>query len=142
MVNTLANYTVFSNFDLKSAYHQVPIKESDLKYTGFDANGRFYHFRRIPFGVTNVVVFQRAMDKMVEEDGLNDTFLYLDNLTVVGKDQEVHDTNVQRFLQAVQSRNLSLNQSKTVESVKFINILGYCVGNGIIKPDPERFCPL
>lgn len=67
-VNTLANYKVFSTFDLKSAYHQVPIKESDQKYTGFEANGRLYHFRRIPFGVTNgVAVFQRAMDKMVKK---------------------------------------------------------------------------
>ena len=71
------------------------------------------------------------------EDGLNDTFHYLDNITFAGKDQDEHDTNVQRFLQAVQSRNLSLNQSKTVKFVYSINILGYCVGNGTIKPNPE-----
>ena len=137
MVNTLAKYKLFSTFDLKSAYHQVPIKESDMNYTGFEANGRLYHFRRIPFGVTNgVAVFQRAMDKMIEE-GLNDTFPYLDIITVAGKDQEEHDSNVQRFLEALRLRNLSLNQSKTVESVKLINILGYCVGDGIIKPDTK-----
>ena len=102
MVNTLAKYKLFSTFDLKSAYHQVPIKESDMNYTGFEANGRLYHFRRIPFGVTNgVAVFQRAMDRMIEEEGLNDTFPYLDNITVAGKDQEEHDSNVQRFLEAV-----------------------------------------
>ena len=72
MVNALANYKVFSTPDLKRACHQVPIKKSDLKYTGFEANGRLYHFHRIPFGVTNgVAAFQRAMDKIVEEDGLN-----------------------------------------------------------------------
>ena len=82
------------------------------------------------------------MDKIVEEDGLNDTFSYLDNLTVAGKDHEDHDTNVPRFLQAVQSRNLSLNQSRIPESVISINMLGYYVGNGTIKPDPERLLPL
>ena len=78
MVSTFASDKVFSTFDLKNAYHQVPIKESDLKYTGFDeANGRLYHFNLIPFGVTNsVAAFQRAMDKMVIENGLNDTFPY------------------------------------------------------------------
>ena len=40
MINNLAQYKVFSTFDLKSAYHQVPIKESDRKFTGFEANGR------------------------------------------------------------------------------------------------------
>ena len=43
----------------------------------------------MPFGVTNgVAVFQRAMDKFVDEEGLKDTFPYLDNLTVAGRDQE------------------------------------------------------
>lgn len=40
MVNNLAQYKVFSTFDLKSAYYQVPIQESDRKFTGFEANGR------------------------------------------------------------------------------------------------------
>ena len=67
MFNTLANYKVFSNFDPKNAYHQVPKKESDLKYTGFEANGRIYHFYCIPFGITNgVAVFQRAMDMKMD----------------------------------------------------------------------------
>ena len=44
MVNDLAAYEVYSPFDLKSAYHQVPMKESDRKYTGFEANGRLYQF--------------------------------------------------------------------------------------------------
>eukprot|EP00794_Sanderia_malayensis_P010293 gene10293-11354_t len=67
MINNLAQYKVFSTFDLKSAYHQVQIKESDRKYTAFEAHGRLYQFCRIPVGVTNgVAVFQRAMDKFVE----------------------------------------------------------------------------
>ena len=37
MVNNLAGYKVFSTLDLKSAYHQVPIKEADRKYTAFEA---------------------------------------------------------------------------------------------------------
>ncbi|XP_046863329.1 uncharacterized protein LOC124457082 [Xenia sp. Carnegie-2017] len=39
MVNNLASYRVFSKFDLRSAYHQVPIKKADGKFTGFEANG-------------------------------------------------------------------------------------------------------
>ena len=35
-----------------------------------------------------------------------------------------------------------MNDSKTISSVPYINILEYCVGNGTIKPDPERLIPL
>jgi len=143
MINNLAQYKIFSTFDLKSAYHQVQIKETDRKYTGFEANGRLYQFCRIPFGVTNgVAVFQRAMDKFVEDEGLKDTFPYLDNITVAGRDQEEHDRNVQKFRDAVKRRNLTLNESKSIESKTSINLLGYCIGNGVIAPDEERLRPL
>ena len=56
---------------MKSAYHQIPIQESDKPYTAFEANGKLYQFNRIPFGVTNgVSVFQRVMDDLIAEENL------------------------------------------------------------------------
>ena len=55
IVNKLSKYQVFSTFDLKSAYHQIKIKESDKIYTGLEASGSLYQFTRIPFGVKNGV---------------------------------------------------------------------------------------
>ena len=79
---------VFSTFNLKSAYQQVLIAELNKIYTCFEVNGKRYQFHLILFGLTDVVaVFERAMDKMVEEKGLNNTFPYLDNLTIAGVDQ-------------------------------------------------------
>ncbi|XP_068229407.1 uncharacterized protein [Palaemon carinicauda] len=96
MVHDLAKYKVFSTFDLKSAYHQISIKESERKYTAFEG----------------------------------------------GASQAEHDENVQNFLEVVQKRNLTLNEGKSVISVPTINVLGYCVGNNVIKPDPDRLRPL
>ncbi len=141
-VHNLPKYKVFSTFDLKSAYHQISIKESERKYTAFEGAGKLYQFCRVPFGVTNgVAVFQRAMDKLVDED-LKDTFPYLDNITVAGSTQDEHDENVKKFLEVVRKRKLTLNESKSVMSVPIINVLGYCVGDNVIKPDPDRLRPL
>ena len=82
------------------------------------------------------------MDNLVQVEGLKDTFPYLDNITVAGHTQEEHDRNVKRLLECLQRRKWTLNNSKTINSVSSINILGYLVGNGIIKPDPERLRPL
>ena len=38
LVNKLSLHKVFSTFDLKSAYHQIPIRESDKIYTAFEVN--------------------------------------------------------------------------------------------------------
>jgi len=75
MINEL-KYRVFSTFDLRSAYHQIKLVESECKYTGFEANGKLYEFTRIPFGVKNgVAAFQRIMSQFVEQENLRDTFL-------------------------------------------------------------------
>ena len=143
LVNKLAKYHVFSTFDLRSAYHQIPIAAKERAFTAFEAGGKLWEFTRVPFGVTNgVPAFQREMDKMIDDAKLKDTYPYLDNITVAGRTQKEHDQNVTRLFDALRQRNWTLNDSKTISSVPYINILGYCVGNGTIKPDPERLIPL
>jgi len=74
---------------------------------------------------------------MGDEEGLKDSFPYLD-ITVGGRNQQEHDENAKTFHDAKQRRNLTLNETKSVESKASINILGYCVGDGIIKPGQVR----
>ena len=139
MTNQIAQYRVFSTIDLKSAYHQVPLREEDKKFTAFEANGCLYQFRRMPFGVTNgVATFQRIMNDFITSEGLLDTFAYLDNVTICGKNQAHHDYNLERFLKAAKSRNLTYNPQKCVFSTKTLNILGNVVSEGEIRPDPDR----
>ena len=62
MARNIAKYRVFSTFDLKSAYHQIPLKPEEKQYTVFTADGNLYQFCRVPFGVTNgVACFQRVI---------------------------------------------------------------------------------
>ena len=75
MVNQLSKYKFFSKYDLKSAYHQIRLQESERKYTAFECLGDLYEFVVRPFGVKNgVPCFQRSMDDLVNEEGLKDTF--------------------------------------------------------------------
>ena len=69
-------------------------------------------------------------------------FHILDNITVAWRDQEEHDENVQTFHEAIRRKNLTLNETKSVESKSSINLLGYDIGHGVITPDPERLRPL
>lgn len=143
VVNRVAQYSVYSSIDLKEAYHQVPIRDDEKAYTAFEANGKLYQFRRIPFGVTNgVACFQRIIDKIINDENLQDTFPYVDDVTVCGVSQEAHDRNLERFLNAAKRYNLSLNENKCVFSATTINLLGYKITQGTIQPDPERLRPL
>ena len=76
-------------------------------------------FRLVSNGVA---AFQRIMSQFVEQENLRETFPYLDNVTVAGRDQEEHN-NVKSFLAAIRRRNFTLNESKTIASQKDIQIL-------------------
>ena len=97
----------------------------------------------VPFGAKNgVSAFQRTIDKIVEDEGLTQTFPYVDNVTICGIDQADHDEQVQKWLQACRKYNITLNNKKTVLSTTSLAVLGYIIENGEIRPDPERFRPL
>jgi len=139
LVNKIAQYRVFSTIDLRSAYHQVPLKDKDKSYTAFEARGNLYQFTRLPFGVTNgVACFQREMMKFVDENDLEASFPYLDNVTICGKDQEDHDTNMEHFLEDAKRKNLCYNTDKCIFSTTRLPIFGYIIEEGTIQPDPDR----
>ena len=98
-----------------------------------------YQWRRLPFGLTNVVPeFQRAINAFVTENNFRGYFSYLDDITIAGEDQEKHDSNLKAFNEAAASWNLTINKKKTQFSQKEISILGYKVAHQSIKPNPER----
>lgn len=143
MIEKISQYRIFSTLDLQSAYHQIPILENERHYTAFEAAGNLYHFLRIPFGVTNgVACFQRAMDEVLRNEGLKGVFVYVDNITICGKNSQDHDANLKAFLNVVQKYGFTLNETKCIYSVDTIRLLGYEVSNGTVKPDPDRFKPL
>ena len=142
-INALAQCKVFSTLDLKSAHYQIPIAEEDRPYTAFEADGRLYHYCRLPFGLTNEVsAFQRIIDSLTQRNKLKKTYAYLDNITVAGETQEIHDSNVKAFLQTASEANLTFNESKSTFSVPVIDVFGYRISHQQIKPDPERLRPL
>ena len=142
-MNKIAQYRVFSSIDLRSAYHQVPIKDEDKPYTAFESDGSLYQFTRVPFGVTNgVACFQRIMDAFIEEENLDATFAYLDNVTICGMNTEEHDRNLKQFIESASRKNIVYNESKCIFSTTKLSILGYLVEDGKMRPDPERLRPL
>ena len=70
------------------------------------------------------------------------TFAYLDDVTICGVDQADHDRNLSRFMAAVRKYGLTLNEDKCSFSQSSVNLLGYTLHNGTIKPDADRLQPL
>ena len=143
MINDVSQYKYFSTLDLKSAYHQIPIKEEDRIYTAFEADGGLYQCTRLPFGATNgVSAFQRTIDNIISEEKLKDTFAFVDNVSICGKTKEEHDRNLDTFYKISDKYNITFNKSKSILSSTSITLLGYTVSHDNIQPDYERLKPL
>ena len=80
--------------------------------------------------------------KLVENHNLKGVFPSLNNITISGLDQEDHDVNFSKFMEAAQAVNLKFNESKSVLSSQHLRFLGYVIEDSMIYPDPDRLRPL
>ena len=139
MVNDISQYSYYSSLDLRSAYHQVPIRSDEKIFTAFEANGKFYQFTRVPFGITNgVACFQRVIDEIIDSEKLSGTYAFIDNITVCGKTKAEHDRNLEHFYNVAKKYKFTFNEDKSIISVEQLSLLGYLISKGEIRPDPER----
>jgi len=68
ILSNLGKAKYFSTIDLESGFHQILMKDTDIKKTSFSINNEKYEFLRMPFGLTNAPrIFQRAMDDILRE---------------------------------------------------------------------------
>ena len=143
IINNISQDKYYSSIDLRSAYYQVPLKEEERHYTAFEAGGKLYQYKRLPFGVTNgVSVFQRIIDEFISRNNLKKTYAYLDDLTVTGSTLQEHDENLKALLDAAKRYNLTINEDKSKFRMTKINMLGYEIEYGTVKPDAQRLQPL
>ena len=82
------------------------------------------------------------MNEFIKRNQLRGVNVYLDNLTVGGEDQQSHDQNLKALKQAALKEHFTFNENKCQYNRSQINLLGHLVGNGVIKPDPERITAL
>lgn len=129
-----------SSIDLKDAYWQIELEENARDKTAFTIPGRpLYEFTRMPFGLCNAAQSMcRLMDLAIPSTLRGCVFVYIDDLLVVSGDFDKHIERVETVAKSLRKANLTINVEKSHFGMKSIKYLGHVVGNGTIKPDPDR----
>ena len=110
-INKIAQYKVFTSADLKSAYHQIPVRAEERPYTAFEADGQLVQFNHTPFCITNGVgCFQGKMAQFILTYDSEDRFSFLDNVYTCGAGQEDHGRHWNKFRKAAREHTFTCNE--------------------------------
>ncbi|XP_052197351.1 uncharacterized protein LOC127804519 [Diospyros lotus] len=119
----LRGASVFSKIDLRYGYHQVRVREEDVKKTAFCTRYGHYEFVVMPFGLTNApAVFMDLMNRVFREYLDSFVIVFIDDILIYSPSLEDHETHLRLALQRLRERQLY---------AKFIS------GEGI-SVDPEK----
>lgn len=129
-----------SSVDLKDAFWQIPLDESSREKTAFTIPGRpHYQFARMPFGLCNAAqTMCRLMDRVIGPELRDYVFVYIDDLMIVSADFPTHIRRLRAVAERLRAANLTINVNKSKFVMREIDYLGYIVGNGCLKTNPEK----
>ena len=87
LIERVSQNQIFSSLDLRSAFHQIPLKPSERQLTAFEGDGRLYEWCVLPFGLTKSgAVFAIVLGELVQ--GFPGCFHYFDDIVIAGLTEE------------------------------------------------------
>jgi len=113
LFDQLVGAKVFSKIDLRSGYHQIKIRPSDIPKTTFSTRYGLYEYLVMSFGLTNAPayfmylmnsVFMPELDKFV--------VVFIDDILIYSKTEEEHAQHLHIVLQRLREHQLYAKFSK------------------------------
>ncbi|TYK14910.1 ty3-gypsy retrotransposon protein [Cucumis melo var. makuwa] len=113
LFNQLQGDTMFSKIDLRSGYHQLRIKDSDIPKTAFCSRYGDYEFIVMSFGLMNApTVFMDLMNRVFKN--FLDTFVivFIDDILIYFKTKAKHEKHLRMVLETLRTNKLYAKFSK------------------------------
>ena len=104
---SLSGGKLFTKLDLAHAYNQIPLDEESKKLVVINTQKGLYKYNRLPFGIASApALFQRTIEGILQ--GIPNVSVYLDDILISGKTDEVHLKNLDEVLNRLEKAGLRL----------------------------------
>jgi hypothetical protein len=139
LFDQLVGAKVFSRIDLRSGYHQIKIRASDIPKTAFSTRYGLYEYLVMSFGLTNSPayfmylmnsVFMPELDKFV--------VVFIDDILVYSRNEQEHTMHLHTVLQRPRDHRLYAKLSKCDFWLKEIKFLGHTIYQDGVSVDLEK----
>jgi hypothetical protein len=139
LFDQLAGAKVFSKIDLRSGYHQIKIRPSDIPKIAFFTRYGLYEYLVMSFGLTNAPayfmylmnsVFMPELDKFI--------MVFIDDILIYSKNLEDHARHLHIILQRLRDHHLYAKFSKCEFWLDTVKFLGYTISSNGISVDPSK----
>jgi hypothetical protein len=139
LFDQLAEARVFSKIDLRSGYHQIKIRSSDIPKIAFSTRYGLYEYLVMSFGLTNAPayimylmnsIFMQELDKFV--------VVFIDDILIYSKNPEDHANHLHIVLQKLRDHHLYAKFSKCEFWLDTVNFLGHTISSDGISVDPSK----
>jgi hypothetical protein len=130
---------VFSKIDLRSGYHQMRIRPSDIPKTAFSTRYGLYEFTVMSFGLTNApAYFMNLMNKVFMEYLDRFVVVFIDDILIYSQSDSDHEEHLRLVLQKLRDHQLYAKFSKCEFWIGEVPFLGHIISNGGIAVDPAK----
>ena len=139
LFDQLRGASVFSKIDLRSGYHQLKVRETDVPKTAFRTRYGHYEFLVMPFGLTNApAVFMDLMNRIFHPYLDQFVIVFIDDILVYSKSREEHERHLRTVLQMLREKKLYAKFSKCEFWLKQVMFLGHIVSEAGVCVDPQK----
>ncbi|KAA0051925.1 pol protein [Cucumis melo var. makuwa] len=139
LFDQLQGATVFSKIDLRSGYHQLRIRDSNIPKTAFCSRYGHYEFIVMSFGLTNApAVFMDLMNRVFKDFLDSFVIVFIDDILIYSKTEVEHEKHLHQVLETLRANKLYAKFSKCEFWLKMVTFLGHVVSSEGVSMDPAK----
>ncbi|KAJ8761702.1 hypothetical protein K2173_004478 [Erythroxylum novogranatense] len=129
----------FSKIDLRSGYHQLRIKESDVLKTAFRTRYGHFEFMIMPFGLTNApAAFMDLMNRVFKPFLDQFIIVFIDDILVYSKSDEQHEEHLRITLETLRRNELYAKFDKCKFLMREVSFLGHVISEQGVHVDHKK----
>ena len=133
----LKGATRFSEMDLGHGYHQIALAEESRYMSTFQTHEGLHRFKVLFFGASPASELFHDRIKSAVKD-LPGVISIHDNILVWGRTDEEHEENLEKCLQRLAARGITVRYSKSNFGVKEVGWFGWVFSEDGMSADPEK----